>query len=93
MFRLKNEYSLINLARLQNLIDVGTLDISQPTTLKSLYDAGIENLQDGIKILASVNNFLKNRRSLSFRGKNFSRVKFTLKPLNSANKRSSELKS
>jgi hypothetical protein len=51
---LKKEFSLVNLGRIQNLIDAGRLDPSKPITLKSLFDAGIENLQDGIKILASV---------------------------------------
>ena len=54
--RLKKEFSLINLGRIQNLIDAGRLDPAKPITLKSLFDAGIENLQDGVKILASVSS-------------------------------------
>lgn len=44
----------MNLGRIQHLIDTGRIDASKPITLKSLYDAGIENLQDGVKILAGV---------------------------------------
>jgi hypothetical protein len=54
MFRHKKEYSLINLDRIQTLIDSGRIDSSKPITVESLYKAGIKNLQDGVKILARV---------------------------------------
>ena len=53
-FSHKKEFSLINLGRIQHLIDTGRIDASKPITLKTLYDAGIQNLQDGVKILAGV---------------------------------------
>lgn len=53
-FSHRKEYSLINLGRIQHLIDTGRIDSNRPITLKSLYDAGIENLQDGVKILGGV---------------------------------------
>ena len=53
--RYTKEFSLVNLGRIQNLIDTGRIDPARPITLKSLYDAGIQNLQDGVKILGGVN--------------------------------------
>ena len=50
---------MINLGRLQHLIDTGRIDPSQPITVKSLYDAGITNLQDGVKILAGVQQYVE----------------------------------
>ena len=44
----------MNLGRIQHLIDTGRIDSSKPITLKSLHDAGIQNLQDGVKILGGV---------------------------------------
>ena len=44
----------MNLGRIQHLIDTDRIDPSKPITLKTLYDAGIQNLQDGVKILAGV---------------------------------------
>jgi hypothetical protein len=59
--RHKKDFSLINLGRIQHLIDTGRIDASKPITLKTLHDAGIQNLQDGVKILAGVRkNVSKN---------------------------------
>lgn len=44
---------LINLGRIQDLIDKGRLDATKPITLKSFYDAGIKDTGwDGIKVCA-----------------------------------------
>jgi hypothetical protein len=49
------------LGRIQHLIDTSRIDASKPITLKTLHDAGIQNLQDGVKILAGVRkNVSKN---------------------------------
>jgi hypothetical protein len=49
------------LGRIQHLINTGRIDASKPITLKTLHDAGIQNLQDGVKILAGVRkNVSKN---------------------------------
>lgn len=47
----QKEYAYLNLNRLQLLINHGRLDSSKPITLKNLFDAGIRDGRDGIKVL------------------------------------------
>ena len=51
----------MNLDRIQQLIDTGRLDAARPITLQALHAAGIENLQDGVKILARGGRALTSR--------------------------------
>lgn len=38
--------------RVQHLINTGRLDATRPITLKSFFDAGVNGIKDGVKILA-----------------------------------------
>ncbi len=52
---------MINLDRIQDLIDSNRLDPNKPISIAELYKAGIENIQDGIKILARGNFKFKSK--------------------------------
>ncbi len=52
------DYALVNLDRLQHLVDTGRLDASKPITLRELYQAGLRDCPDGIKILGGGATYL-----------------------------------
>lgn len=49
---------LVNLGRVERLIRTGRIDPAKPITIKTLYDAGIKDCPDGIKICARVSLFV-----------------------------------
>lgn len=51
-------FKLLRLDRLQRLIDIGRIDATKPIDIKVLWDAGIRDIADGVRVTAVVRIFL-----------------------------------
>ncbi|CAK0743073.1 50S ribosomal protein L15 [Azospirillaceae bacterium] len=63
------EFAIVNLGRIQQAVDAGRLDVSQPVTTEALRAAGlVDDVKDGVRLLAKAGENLKAKLAFMVSG-------------------------